>query len=302
MQNKDIEIFLELVNTRNITKASENLFMSQSVISTRLKKLEEELGYELFLRAKGMREIELTRPGKEFIGIAARWRNLYEEAAILKDKTQYVLRIAFPESVYFDFFEPLLMRIIKRHPQLKVEAQTGSSVEIYRLMELGVVDYGFASYEASHSSVVYSKVYEQPFCLVSNEERLFENDSISPESLDPEKEIRLIGGNFSSVSQWRDNWFPCGEECRIEVDSPHMVVKCIKELGNWAILPEKTARLLAKLYGVHVCQMTDTPKSREIYLLRHARGSGERTDPIRIFEKELAEYLHEKDISEEERL
>ena len=44
MTNKDIEIFLEIVESRNITKAAEHLFLSQSVISTRLKKLEEELG------------------------------------------------------------------------------------------------------------------------------------------------------------------------------------------------------------------------------------------------------------------
>ena len=54
MQNKDIELFLELVKTRNISKAAENLFISQSVISTRLKSLEEELGYELFHRARGI--------------------------------------------------------------------------------------------------------------------------------------------------------------------------------------------------------------------------------------------------------
>ena len=41
MQNKDIELFLELVKTRNISKAADNLFISQSVISTRLKRLEE---------------------------------------------------------------------------------------------------------------------------------------------------------------------------------------------------------------------------------------------------------------------
>ena len=80
MQNKDIEIFLEIVQSRNITKAAEHLFLSQSVISTRLKKLEEELGYELFTRSKGVREMELTRQGREFVSIAVRWKNLFEEA------------------------------------------------------------------------------------------------------------------------------------------------------------------------------------------------------------------------------
>ena len=64
MQNKDIEIFLDLVQARNITKTAEHLFLAQSVVSTRLKRLEEELGYELFTRSKGVREMELTRQGR----------------------------------------------------------------------------------------------------------------------------------------------------------------------------------------------------------------------------------------------
>lgn len=70
MEYKDIETFLEIVRTRNITKAAENMFLSQSTISNRLKHLEDELGYCLLQRAKGQRLIQLTQHGKEFIPIA----------------------------------------------------------------------------------------------------------------------------------------------------------------------------------------------------------------------------------------
>ena len=43
MNYKDIEVFLELVRCRNITKAAENLYLSQSAVSNRLKSLEDEL-------------------------------------------------------------------------------------------------------------------------------------------------------------------------------------------------------------------------------------------------------------------
>ena len=47
MNYKDIEVFLELVRCRNITKAAENLYLSQSAVSNRLKSLEDELGVQL---------------------------------------------------------------------------------------------------------------------------------------------------------------------------------------------------------------------------------------------------------------
>ena len=120
MQNKDIEIFLDLVQARNITKTAEHLFLAQSVVSTRLKRLEEELGYELFTRSKGVREMELTRQGREFVGIATRWKNLFEEADLLRERAQVLLRIAAPESVYYDFLEPIVVSTIHRNQALKL--------------------------------------------------------------------------------------------------------------------------------------------------------------------------------------
>ena len=294
MQNKDIEIFLELVKTRNITKASENLFVSQSVISTRLKKLETELGYELFSRAKGMREIELTRPGKEFVSVAMRLLNLYEEAALLREQTEYILRIGCPESVYYDFLEALGVRIHRDYPELKLSIQMLDSSEVYERMESGLIDFGFASYESTHSGILHSHIFDQPAILVMGRGEHQEDAPVSPEDLDPSKEIRLIGGNFTNVSQWRDIWFPGTDRCRVEVTSPNMIATFLREEGSWAILPATTAQQLSNLYGVEVRRLTEAPESRKIYLLRHSASSSEATEAVRIFEKELKTWLETK--------
>ena len=294
MQYKDIEIFLELVESRNITKASEHLFISQSVISTRLKKLEEELGYELFSRSKGIREIELTRQGKEFVSVALRWRNLYEEAELIREDTRYILRIASPESVYFDFLEPLLVRILRNHPEIRVSSSIGDSAGIYDMMESGVIDYGFASYESTHEDIIRQHIYDQGFRLVFDGADYGENGPVSPRELDLEKEVRLTGGNFSNITQWRERWFEGKSRGRIEVNSPHMIANCLKEFGAWALLPSATAGMLVKLYGVQTCRLTDEPDGRKIYLLRHADTRHSSADAVNVFESELRNYLAER--------
>lgn len=293
MQSKDIEIFLNLVNTRSITKTAENLFVAQSAISTRLKHLESELGYELFTRGKGIREIELTVSGREFVGIAMRLANLYEEAALLKEQASVVLRLASPESVYFDFLEPLMTTILTKYPEVKVNCVTSDSSGVYELIENGLIDYGFASYESAHTKVSHSHIYDQDFCLMSEAYYYPDGSAVSPDMLDPAKEIRLIGGNFTNVWQWRDTWFTGKDRCRVEVNSPHMIVKSLKEMGSWAILPLATARELSRLYGVHICNLTDLPESRKIYLLRQT-GSQNETAAVKIFEMEMKAYLEER--------
>ena len=53
MNNIEIEAFLAICRNKSISKASEELYISQSTLSSRLKSLEEHLGCPLLLRSKG---------------------------------------------------------------------------------------------------------------------------------------------------------------------------------------------------------------------------------------------------------
>ena len=273
MQNKDIEIFLELVQSRNITKAAEHLFLSQSVISTRLKKLEEELGYELFTRSKGMREMELTRQGREFVSIAVRWRNLFEEADLLRERSQYLLRLAAPESVYYDFLEPIIVTMMQQVPALKLSLQINDSSGIYDMMQNNLIDFGFASYESSLPNIIHRHIYDQSFCVVSYTDLSDHGSTISPRILDPGKEVQLSGGNSS---------------CRIEINSPHMMANLLKEEGAWALLSSVSAERMAELYGIRIYSLSDPPEKRKIYLLRHEGLAAMQTEAASLFSNMLA--------------
>lgn len=270
MQNKDIEIFLETARFRNITKAAENLFLSQSVVSTRIKRLEEELGYQLFSRGRGEREIELTRQGKEFVGLAQRWQNLFEEAELIRHSAQMMLRLAAPESVYYDFLESGLVHFMDRNPDLNISLKINDSSEVYDMMESGVIDFGFASYESGRSEIVHHHLYDQSFCVVSYTDFPTDHGLLSPACLEPGLEVRLTGGNFSSISIWRDKWFENRIAGRLEINSPHMMVSPLHRSGSWAILPEVTSRNMHELYGLRVYNLADPPDSRKIYFLRHS--------------------------------
>ena len=84
MNLAEVETFLMIVKTKNITKTAENLFLSQPTVSHRLKNLEEELQIRLITRKKGYKSIELTEKGEEFIPIAERWISLWREMQMLR--------------------------------------------------------------------------------------------------------------------------------------------------------------------------------------------------------------------------
>ena len=50
MNTRDLQIFLKIADYNSITRAAEDVQMTQPAVSSILKRLEEELGYSLFAR------------------------------------------------------------------------------------------------------------------------------------------------------------------------------------------------------------------------------------------------------------
>ena len=87
MDTRYLTYILAIAQKKNMTKAAEELYVSQSSLSQYLSKLEQEIGTPLFIRTKG--ELTLTPAG-----------HLYVEAArqVLQIKDQLYKDIAFLEK------------------------------------------------------------------------------------------------------------------------------------------------------------------------------------------------------------
>jgi DNA-binding transcriptional LysR family regulator len=72
MNIKRLAYFLEISKTLNITKAAENLHISQPPLTAQLKLLEEELGTVLFIRTT--RKLEITEAGEKLKSRASKMK------------------------------------------------------------------------------------------------------------------------------------------------------------------------------------------------------------------------------------
>ncbi len=64
MTIRQLELFSVVYEVQNLTRAAEVLYMTQSAVSQNLKKMEEELGVQLFERSN--RQNAPTRAGESF--------------------------------------------------------------------------------------------------------------------------------------------------------------------------------------------------------------------------------------------
>lgn len=87
-----VKTFLEVAATGSFVHASERLFVTQSAVSLRIRRLEDMLGHELFTRSKA--GAALTSAGQEFEGYARSLLKLWEES-----RQQIALPKGFTDSI-----------------------------------------------------------------------------------------------------------------------------------------------------------------------------------------------------------
>ena len=67
MNDRQIECFLKLVETKSFSKTAESLFITQPNVSHHIKTIEKDLNVELIKRSTT--SFELTKAGEAFISI-----------------------------------------------------------------------------------------------------------------------------------------------------------------------------------------------------------------------------------------
>ena len=80
MELRVLRYFLAVAQKRNITKAAQELLISQPTLSKQLADLEDELGVQLFIR--GHRQITLTDEGEYLQTQAREIIQLVEQTAL----------------------------------------------------------------------------------------------------------------------------------------------------------------------------------------------------------------------------
>ena len=81
MTLQQLKYVIEVARSRSISKAAQNLFISQPSLSNALKELEKEMGITIFSRTN--KGIMITPEGSEFLGYA---RQVVEQAELLENR------------------------------------------------------------------------------------------------------------------------------------------------------------------------------------------------------------------------
>lgn len=129
MDFHQLKVFREAARTGSFTRSSERLHLSQSTVSLHIKKLEEEFGVPLFLRAK--RRVQLSEAGKRLLPYADRvFQELKNAEMAVKELGEMecgAIRLGSGGTTVTYVLPKVLRAFQTRYPRIELIVTTGSS-------------------------------------------------------------------------------------------------------------------------------------------------------------------------------
>ena len=139
MELQQLRYFREVAEREHVTRAAENLFVSQSAISRAVTQLEEELGVPLFYRQG--RAVVLSPYGREFLEYVTRALSILESGKrVLDEQTgeeSGTVSLGFLHSLGIEMVPRLIKEFRRKHPRIQFTLLVQRSGEM--LMEELVV-------------------------------------------------------------------------------------------------------------------------------------------------------------------
>jgi LysR family hydrogen peroxide-inducible transcriptional activator len=194
----ELRYIVTLSQAQHFGQAAERCNVSQPTLSIAVKKLESELGIEIFERSKS--SVRPTPIGEK---IVAQAQLVLEEAATIKDiassgkdQLNSPLHVAAIFTIGPYLFPHFIPPLQKTAPQMPLVIEEGYTSTLRKRLRSGEVDVIIVALPFTEPDVVVQPLYEEPFVvLLPQTHPLAKQDKIAHSDLDNENVLMLGEGH-----------------------------------------------------------------------------------------------------------
>ncbi|MCQ8104252.1 LysR substrate-binding domain-containing protein [Methylomonas sp. SURF-2] len=167
MNLRDLSYLVAVAELKNFSQAAEQCSIGQPTLSTQIKKLEEYLGVELFVREKN--SVEVTDTCQEILPIAKRIladvQGIRQIAVHASDRHRNMLSLgAFPSLASYVLPE-YVFRIKQHYPELKLQLVEEKTHALIALLLGKKLDAAMLALPVEHEQLTCRTLFEDPFTL-----------------------------------------------------------------------------------------------------------------------------------------
>ena len=264
----DLSLFRHVIEAGSITHGAERAHLALAAASTRIRNMEEALGVVLLRR--GRQGVTPTQAGRTLLqharAILRQAERLHEDLGAYGGGLAGQIRVLSNTNALTEFLPEALSSFLAAHPNVSVDLEERLSDEIVGLIAEGVADLGIVAGTVDAGALETYPFRRDRFVLVvARSTPLGQRDKIGfDEVLDHD----FVGLDRASALQR----FLAGKAVRIgrplrlrvqlrSFDAVCRLVECNVGIG---IVPETTARRVAKTMAIAAVPLTDSWAVREL--------------------------------------
>ena len=285
----DLNLFRHIVEAGSITHGAERAHLALAAASTRIRNMEQALGAALLLR--GRQGVTPTQAGRTLLqharAILRQAESLREDLGAYGGGAAGQVRLLANTNALTEFLPEALSSFLAAHPHVSVDLQERLSDEIVGLIAEGMADIGIVAGTVDVSALETYPFRKDRFVLVvARDHPLAKRAKISfAQVLDHD----FVGLDRSSALQrfLAEKAAPIGRPLRLRVqlrsfDAVCRLVECKVGIG---IVPETTARRVARTMAIAIVPLTDPWAVRELTIcIRRVRD-------LPPYARQLVEHL-----------
>lgn len=196
------KIFMAVAEEKNLTRASNRLFVSQPAVSSSIKELERSLGCELLIRKN--KGVELTPYGEKLYekcrSAIEKLEDIEEYFCSLKQKSSGLIKIGVNTSNLNQLFFDSITELLKTYPNAEISITRYSERELYEKLEIGKLDYIAVDSEYSKDNLEIVTEFNIEYQIIGNKD-YYDLYKKTPLTIKKVAEESLILANKSYTSR-----------------------------------------------------------------------------------------------------
>ena len=196
MNIRDFEYLVAIDELKSFLLASRKCFVSQPALSQQIKKIENELGFNIFERDR--KNVITSNQGKEVIKYAQQILNYYQKLKSIDEK-DISIKIGLIPTICPYLLPKIVNKLHDSLPNIKFYFLELKTDQLIEKLKKGEIDMGVIAYfpDLINDKLSYDKLYDEEFFLTLPPNSNLTSDDF-PEILSQGKLILLEEGNCIS--------------------------------------------------------------------------------------------------------
>lgn len=277
MTLQQLKYIIALENYKNFSLAAEKCFVNQSTITIQVKKLEDEMGLQLFDRSKS--PFSLTSNGRKIIDkarmIMREVNELKEMVSNEKESVRGKFKIGIIPTLSPYIIPDFSGGFVKNNPNTILAIKEMESAEIINDLKNGKIDIGILVTPLNDKDLREIKMYNEPFVFFGGPKQPFQKDEeIFTKSLATLENLWLLKEGHCLKNQVL-NICENREEARsieFESGSIETLKNMVRKYGGYTLIPEMSINALDT---VNIHHFREPKPTREVSLVVHSNFAKE---------------------------